>query len=49
MGAFRVITNEKIDMNKLERITDKNGNLIEVGKLKNLSSEGKIPALSAVE
>jgi hypothetical protein len=47
MGAFRIIT-AKIDMNTLERITDKSGHLIEVGKLKNLSSEGKIPALSAV-
>jgi hypothetical protein len=47
MGAFNIIT-EKIDLSKLERITDKNGNLIDVGKLRNLSSEGKIPALSAV-
>jgi hypothetical protein len=45
---IREMVNEKIDMNKLERITDRNGHLIEVGKLKNLSSEGKIPALSAV-
>ena len=46
--GIRGIVNGKIDMNNLERITDKNGNLIDVGKLKNLSSEGKIPALSAV-
>jgi hypothetical protein len=43
LGAFR-----KYNMNYLERISDKNGNLIELQKLKNLSSEGKIPALSAV-
>jgi len=39
------IMREKIDMNKLEKITDGSGNLIEVEKLINLSLGGKIPAL----
>jgi hypothetical protein len=42
------MVNEKIDMNNLERITDKNGNLIEVRKLKDLSLEGKIPVASTM-
>jgi hypothetical protein len=46
--GIRGMVNGKIDMNNLERITDKNGNLIELQKLKTLCSEGKIPALSAV-
>jgi hypothetical protein len=39
------IRKEKIDMTKLEKITDGSGNLIEVEKLINLSLGGKIPAL----
>jgi hypothetical protein len=38
----------RIDMSALDRITDRNGNLIEVGRLISLSSAGEIPALSAV-
>ena len=45
---FRGMVNEQIDMSDLEWITDKNGNVIEVRKLRNLSSRGKIPAASAV-
>jgi hypothetical protein len=38
------IMREKIDMNKLEKISDRSGNLIEVQKLIDLSLGGKIPA-----
>jgi hypothetical protein len=38
----------RIDMSVLKRITDRNGNLIEVGRLITLSSAGEIPALSGV-
>jgi hypothetical protein len=43
--AISGIMREKIDMNKLEEIRDRSGNLIDVQKLINLSSGGKIPAL----
>jgi hypothetical protein len=39
---------QPIDMNKIDGITDRNGNPIEVGRLISLSSAGKIPALSTV-
>jgi hypothetical protein len=38
------IMREKIDMNKLEKIAERSGNLIEVQKLIDLSLGGKIPA-----
>jgi hypothetical protein len=44
MGTSGIVR-EKIDMNKLEKITDRNGNLIEVKKLIDLSLGGRIPAL----
>jgi hypothetical protein len=42
--AISGIERGKIDMNKLEKITDRSGNLIEVQKLIDLSLGGKIPA-----
>jgi hypothetical protein len=39
---------QQIDMGKIDRITDRNGNLIEAGRLINLSSAGEIPALSTL-
>jgi hypothetical protein len=39
---------QPIDMRRIDGITDRNGNPIEVGRLISLSSAGKIPALSTV-
>jgi hypothetical protein len=39
---------QPIDMKRIDGITDRNGNPIEVGRLISLSSAGKIPALSTV-
>jgi hypothetical protein len=39
---------KRIHMGEIDSITDRNGNLIEVGRLVSLSSGGEIPALSAV-
>jgi hypothetical protein len=39
---------QQVDMGKVDRITDQNNNLIDVKGLRDLSSEGEIPALSTV-
>jgi hypothetical protein len=48
LTGIRGIVSQKIDMTNLGRITDKNGNLIETGKIKNLFSEWKLPTESRV-
>jgi hypothetical protein len=48
LTEIKRMVNERIDMGDLEWITDKNGNVIEVRKLKSLSSQGKTPTVSSV-